>query len=344
MWLGAKNHHSPLLRSLVFTHIYIKTTELKVSYCCSQMFLFLDSVSKLLIFNHTRQNMTSSVYVVQQLFNMAQKYPQKVAVTLDNQMWTYSELIEQIKRIVHRLHRLNVVQGQIIYQFVERSFEMVCGLFGVMCVGGVYCPLNPTDSPERLTSILEQLQGRYVLMHEKTHSQFPITAAAQEFILLDKILSPISGIEDVDDLPGCRQCSAALIICTSGTNGRHKAIVHTHKSFSACIRAYTEWDLDLYTSQQQVLQVAASSSFLHALEIVLPLITGGTLVLLRPNGHLDMAYFSQTVEHQQVTTMTIGSDLIQTLIHYFEISQRSETFKSVRNVCMTGDCEVFIYP
>ncbi len=32
-----------------------------------------------------------------------------------------------------------------IYQLVERSFEMICGLFGIMYVGGVYCPLNPTD-------------------------------------------------------------------------------------------------------------------------------------------------------------------------------------------------------
>ncbi|CAF4434274.1 unnamed protein product, partial [Adineta steineri] len=110
----------------------------------------------------------------------------------------------------------------------------------------------------------------------------------------------------MEELPDCKEHGDALIICTSGTTGRHKAVVHSFRSFSTCIRAYSQWDLGIYTSQDQVLQVAACSWILHMSEIILPLVVGGTLVLLRPNGHLDMDYFSQTLVHQQVTTITIG--------------------------------------
>ena len=134
--------------------------------------------------------MASSFYVLRQLFNMAQIYPQKVAVVLDDQVWTYSELIEQIERVVCHLHRLNIVQGQIIYQFVERSLEMICGIFGIMCAGGVYCPLNPTDPSDRILSLLEQTKGEYVLVHGKTHKRFP-SAAVRHAILFDDILSSI---------------------------------------------------------------------------------------------------------------------------------------------------------
>ncbi|CAF1112557.1 unnamed protein product [Adineta steineri] len=281
--------------------------------------------------------MTTSFYVLRQLFDTARMYSQKVAVVLDDQTWTYSELIEQIEQVVCHLHRLNIAQGQIIYQFVERGFEMICGFFGIMCAGGVYCSLNPTDPYERLVSIIEQMQGRYVLVHRKTHSQYPETTVGQQILFLDEILSPLSTIEDMDDLPNCKEYGAAFIICTSGTTGRQKAVVHTFKSFAACMLAFIQWDLDLYTSRNQVLQVATSSWIVHVSEVALPVIVGGTLVLMRPNGHLNMAYFSETLIHQQVTTLTINPGILRALTNYLEITQRLETFEFVRNMCLAGE-------
>jgi non-ribosomal peptide synthetase component F len=273
---------------------------------------------------------------------MAQIHPQKVAVVLDHQAWTYSELIEQVEHVVFHLRRLNISPGQIIYQFVERGFEMVCGSIGIMCAGGVYCPLNPSDPAERLATIFEQIPGQYVLLHGTTRNQFPNTGV-QQFILFEKVLSTLLDVKDMTELPECREHGAALIMCTSGTTGRPKAIVHTFKSFSACIFAYIQWNLRLYTIRDHVLQVAACSWILHLSEILLPLVVGGTLVLLRPGGHLDMSYFSQTLINQQVTTLTTGSGIVRALTNYLEMSQQFETFKFVRNLCATGDYKLFIY-
>jgi non-ribosomal peptide synthetase component F len=286
--------------------------------------------------------MTVSLHVLRQLLDTARIHPQKVAVILDDQAWTYSELIERIERVVCHLHRLNVVQGQIIYQFVERGFEMVCGLFGIMYAGGVYCPINPTEPADRLALLLEQIQGQYVLVQEKTRSRFP-SAAIQHVVLLDNTLLSILSVVDIDDLPLCQEYGAAYIICTSGTTERQKMILHTHKSFSTSDYAYAQWDVGIYTVQDQVLQVATCSWILHLTEISLPLIVGGTLILLRPDGHLDMAYFAQTLLHQQVTTLLIGPGIIRALTNYLEISQRMETFSFVRNLCTAGNYEMLIY-
>lgn len=286
--------------------------------------------------------MLSEFYTLQQLFKTAQMNPQKIAVILDDQMWTYSELIEQIERVVNHLYQLNIVKGQIIYQFVERSFEMICGLFSIMYIGGVYCPLNPTDPHERIISLLKQTQGQYVLLHEKTHSQFPCTAV-EHLVILDKILVPSLCNKDLIELPDYVEYGPAIIVCTSSTTGRSKVIVHTHKSLSASINAYVQWDLGLYTCQNQILQVATSSWILHITEISLPLVVGGTLVLLRPNGHLDMSYFAQTLIRQQITTLTIGTSIIRALTNYLQMNERLETFTFVRRLCLTGDDKLFSF-
>ena len=75
--------------------------------------------------------------------------------------------------------------------------------------------------------------------------------------------------------------------------------------------------------------------------IPLALVVGGTLVLLRPGGHLDMDYFSQTLIDQQVTALTIGPGIIRALTNYLEMNQRFETFKFMRSVCAAGDYELF---
>jgi acyl-coenzyme A synthetase/AMP-(fatty) acid ligase len=286
--------------------------------------------------------MTPSFNVLRDLANVAEKHPQKIAVVLDEQAWTYGELIEKVESVACHLHSFNLVQGQIIYQCVERSLEMVCGLLGIMCANGVYCPINPTEPFDRITALLEQIQGQCAVLHGKTRSQFP-SAAVRHVILLDTILVPWSYGEDMYDLPVCHECGPAYIICTSGTTGRPKAIIHTHRSFSESNYAYAKWDVGMYTTCDQVLQVTTCSWILHLTEVALSLIVGGTLVLLRPGGHLDMAYFSKTLIYQQVTTLLIGPGIIRALTNYLEKNHLFETFSFVRNLCTAGDYECFIY-
>jgi non-ribosomal peptide synthetase component F len=278
---------------------------------------------------------TSYSNVLRQLFDVAQVNQQKVAVTLDDQTWTYAELIKQIERVTRHLHHLEIVQGQIIYQFVNRSFEMVYGLLGIMCAGGVYCSLNPTDPPVRLASLLDQIQGRFVLLHQSTRNQFP-SSSVQHIVSFEQILLSAVDTDDHDEPIACEMNGIAYIICTSGTTGRQKAIVHTHRSLEAGVAALTQSHFEIYSSRDQVLQVAVCSWGMHLLEIPLPLVLGGSLVLLRPGGHLDMAYFSETLIRQQVTTLTIGAAMARVLADYLEMSRQVDTFQRVRNLCTSG--------
>lgn len=281
-------------------------------------------------------NTVPPIFVLQQMFDTVKANPQKVALVLDDQVWTYGELMQQIQYVVQYLYSLNVSHGEIVYQFVERGFEMVCGLFGIMYVGGVYCPINPIDPSDRVSELLQQLQGRYVLLHQTTVKRFP-SSQLLHIILMEEILLQRANYTKIENLPDCKQHGAAFIICTSGTTGKQKAVVHTHKSFAASTASLAQWDIGLYSIHDHVLQVASCSWILHLVEISLSIVLGGTLVLLRPSGHLDIAYFARSLVKHQITTLTLGAGLIRAVTNYLETSQEVNIFQSVRNLCTTGN-------
>lgn len=119
---------------------------------------------------------------------IATSHPQQVAVELDEQTWTYSELMTNVMSIARHLH---IDIGEIVFQYVDRSFEMVCGILAIMYAGGVYCPLSPTDPSIHVQTLIDRIHGRYVLVHRKTRNKFLNTITNQiqlidlEYALLD---------------------------------------------------------------------------------------------------------------------------------------------------------------
>jgi acyl-coenzyme A synthetase/AMP-(fatty) acid ligase len=128
----------------------------------------------------------SSKHILEIFFEVACASPHQVAIELDEQTWTYCELLMNTICVARNLE---IEKGEVVYQYVDRSLEMVCGLLGVMCAGGVYCPLSPTDSPMYVRALIEEIQGRCVLVHEKTRDRFSSTISEQiQMISLEHIL------------------------------------------------------------------------------------------------------------------------------------------------------------
>ncbi|CAF0938538.1 unnamed protein product [Didymodactylos carnosus] len=108
-------------------------------------------------------NMKSIIH--QQFVEKAYNNSQKVAVILDEQSLTYSELLHSVQHTaLCFITEYNVRPKQIVCQCLQRSIDMVIGVLSILTAGAIYCPLNPNDPPERLRSLVGETGCRHVVV------------------------------------------------------------------------------------------------------------------------------------------------------------------------------------
>src|SRR5918992_707022 len=69
--------------------------------------------------------------------------PAAIAAVFENEQLTYWELNHRANQLAHYLRQLGVGPEVLVSVFMERSLEMVIGLYGILKAGGAYVPIDP---------------------------------------------------------------------------------------------------------------------------------------------------------------------------------------------------------
>ncbi|CAF1489270.1 unnamed protein product, partial [Didymodactylos carnosus] len=277
------------------------------------------------------------------------EHPQKIAIALDGQSLTYGETLFYVQQIaIYLILELQVKPGQIICQCVERSIEMVIGILAILTTGGIYCPLNSDDSLSRLHMLIKETQSTLVLLHSITQTKFhsenvnsvKTLNAEVSFLNLEQLLieaatrfsdqrlSILANIESLAD-------DIAYILFTSGSTGKPKAAAFRHKHFISCI--YSCVAVSIMDDTDVFLQIAQCSFDVHLKEILGCTILGGTLIMLHPNGNLEMDYLSQVFSDKNVSFVDIVPSLATILCEYLDQSNNFGRLKTMRSFCFSGE-------
>ncbi|HEU4323408.1 MAG TPA: amino acid adenylation domain-containing protein [Roseiflexaceae bacterium] len=209
-----------------------------------------------------------------QLFEaQAARTPEAPALEWEGQRLSYRELNERANRVAHHLRAIGVRPAQRVGLSVERSFELVVGLLGILKAGAAYVPLDPTYPPERLLFMVEDAGVRVLLTRENGPTPwFSGTAVdlAADWPLISRQPASNPGLEIGPE-------QLAYVIYTSGSVGLPKGVLVEHRS----LVNYTEAAREAYGVGEgdRVLQFASISFDASAEEIYTALTGGATLVL-----------------------------------------------------------------
>ncbi|CAF3985250.1 unnamed protein product, partial [Adineta steineri] len=288
--------------------------------------------------NNTETTLSSPLACIHHEFTyQVMKYPQKLAVELDEQSLTYAELLHYAQVLsIHLINKYIIVPGEIICQCVQRSLSMVIGIMAIEMSGGVYCPLSSENPKQRLQNLVEQTKARLILVHSLTNRIFK-----NKFITYD--IDTAININDKitnDDLYRLSNISItpdniSYIVFTSGSTGAPKAVQIRHHNLTAYVHSFAK--ITTLKKSDNVIQMASCSFDNHFQEILTTLIIGAGLIMLHPHGNKDLTYLVHELMDKDVTFLDAVPSYLDTLCQHLEIQNANEGLKKLRILCSGGD-------
>ncbi len=164
--------------------------------------------------------------------------PRAVAAVFAGEPLSYGELDRRTGHLASYLQSLGVGPEVTVGIFVDRSFEMLVGLLGVLRAGGIYVPLDPTYPRERLAFMQEDCGASVILTKEHLAPALPPGAARA--VLLDKQWPEIERHPSTPAPCAAVADNGAYVIYTSGSTGRPKGALVTHRALAGFAMGYAE--------------------------------------------------------------------------------------------------------
>ncbi|CAF4108666.1 unnamed protein product [Adineta steineri] len=288
--------------------------------------------------NNTQLSFSSPLTCIHHEFiYQVMKYPQKLAVELDEQSLTYAELLHYVQVLsLTLLNEYDVVPGEIICQCTERSLSMVIGIMAIEMIGGVYCPLSSRDPQHRLHTLIKQIQSRLVLVHWLTKMKFnndTLITDIHSILINNDVMSDA----DFDRLSSITVTSSSIayIIFTSGSTGIPKAVQVRHENFIRFMYSFVS--VTTLKSDDVVLQIARCTFDGHLRQIVGVLLIGATFVMLRAGGTTDLEYLADVLHNKQITHFSTVPALVQSIFSFLIQYKKIYTVKYLRLLCSGGE-------
>ena len=274
---------------------------------------------------------------VHQLFEeQAERTPEAVAVVFEEQSLTYGNLNQKANHLACHLRCLGVGPGELVGLRVERSFEMIIGVLGVLKAGGAYWALEENLPEERFRLMLADAQPRVLLVCRKSVNPLPAPTGTRS---ADSPAGTrtVAAIEDLlESSPGgtipAAQTNQAVdpvyVSYTSGSTGRPKGVVVPHR---AVVRLVKGTDYVSLTAEDRLLHLSPLSFDASTFELWGALLNGGRVVLLPP-GPPGLAEIGEAIRRNGVTTLWLTAGLFHLMV-----DERVDDLKPLRQLLAGGD-------
>ena len=210
---------------------------------------------------------------------------------------SYSELDARSNWIAYRLIRLGIQPEDFVAIYLDRSFDMIAGIFGILKAGGAYVPFDINYPKDRLAFMLEDAQAKVMLTQSHLLPNLPESKAS--VICLDQE-QPASERVRPFRFPLVQPAQLAYMIYTSGSTGRPKGCMITHENVCNQLQGQQAIAPDPVSAMMLTVSISFDVS---VLTIFWTLLQGATLVLPLQGEEKDMAKLAETVYLNKVTHM-----------------------------------------
>jgi amino acid adenylation domain-containing protein len=279
----------------------------------SELPLLTDTARKQILvdWNDTLVNYPKGLRLHGLIEAQAERTPDAVAVKFEDAGLSYRQLNARANQLARHLQKLGVGPDVLVGVCIERSLNMLVALLGILKAGGAYVPLDPSFPQDRLAYMVEDSRMSVLVTHREVDEKLPVRPGL--VVRLDSDWQEIAkqGTDDLTLLDANHQ-NLAYVLYTSGSTGKPKGVEILH---SALVNFVLSMQRDPgFTATDTLLAVTTLSFDIAGLELYLPLVSGGKLVIASHDEAYDPARLMGRMRDSHCTVMQATPATWQALV------------------------------
>lgn len=272
------------------------------------------------VFNNTCAPYESEQTVISLFKNIVKSNPNNTALILGNSSMTYEELDKKSDIVANYLLNNNICNGDRVAVMLDKSFELMISILGILKIGGVYVPIDDNYNLDRKKYILEESKIKLCICDKCQDIDLPqidiknISEENNSTVLIDDSIN--------SDSPVC-------ILYTSGTTGKPKGTEIINRNIIKLVRNITYMD---FPKDARILQVASIVFDLSIFEFWASLLNGKALCLIKKEELLNFTYLKNYIDTYNINIMCVTSVLFNQIV-----ANHIEVFENMKQILTGGD-------
>nr|APD71837.1 non-ribosomal peptide synthetase 3 [Streptomyces sp.] len=238
-------------------------------------------------------------------------------------MTTYQDLAARVMAVMEAVTRLTDGPEETVAVLTRRGAGLIAALLGILGAGRVYVPLDPEWPEGRTAEVLERCGASLVMTDDPSAGQAtgllttPVVPQPQTGRVADdagiSVHEPaVKSERRAGDCP-------AYTIFTSGTTGRPKGAVNTHRGLMNHLAAKIE-ALEL-TASDRVAQTAPQGFDISVWQMLAPLLVGAECVVVDDVRVREPEAFLTALRDEGVTVLEVVPSLMYPLIEEIDTAR-----------------------
>ncbi len=173
--------------------------------------------------------------IPQLLVDAASRTPDRLWLRTDDGQLTFSETAGEVGGFAARLAQRGIGRGDLVMLTARNTAPYLLAWLAISALGAIAVSVNPASTTAELAGLIEQTEPRLVITDSELRRHF-VTSGVP--------------LLDVGELGGARadvptgEATAddiALLIPTSGTTGRSKLVMQTHRAYTMAGEGFPFW-------------------------------------------------------------------------------------------------------